>query len=411
MFPRDWDLKLIDTNVESLSDEMIQWADMVFIGAMIVQKESVRQIVARCRALGKPIVGGGPLFTSCPEDFDDVDYLVLNEAEITLPLFLKDLIAGNPSRVYTTEEKPDISLTPLPRWDLIDMNLYASMSVQYSRGCPYDCEFCDIVNLNGRSPRVKSNDQMIREFEILYDMGWRGSVFVVDDNFIGNQSKVKSFLRAAHPWLEARRFPFALYTEASVNLAHDEELMKLMTAAGFDSVFLGLETPEDQCLAECGKHQNRSMDLVEAVKTIQRNGMEVMGGFIIGFDNDPPNIFERQIEFIQNSGVVRAMIGLLEALPGTRLYRRLKEEGRLLEDCSGDNCDGSMNFIPKMDPQLLRERYNAVLNYLYSPKEYYTRVLEFLKDLQACETAQDNVIGNNRFSQLHSLPGHSRYME
>ncbi|MDA8405688.1 MAG: DUF4070 domain-containing protein [Deltaproteobacteria bacterium] len=397
IFTGDWDLRLVDANVESVQDEVIQWADIVFIGAMIVQKESVRQITAKCRALGKPVVGGGPLFTSCPEDFDDVDYLVLNEAEITLPLFLKDLITGNPRRVYTTDKNPDISLTPLPRWDLIDMNLYASMSVQYSRGCPYDCEFCDIVNLNGRRPRVKSNDQMIREFEILHDMGWRGSVFVVDDNFIGNQSKVKSFLRALKSWQEANDFPFALYTEASVNLAQDAELMKLMTAAGFDSVFLGLETPEDQCLAECGKSQNRSMDLVEAVKTIQRNGMEVMGGFIIGFDSDPPDIFERQIEFIQNSGVVRAMVGLLEALPGTRLYQRLKEEGRLLENCSGDNCDGAMNFIPKMDSQLIRKRYNAVLNYLYSPKEYYARVLEFLGTYKPVRRRRITLLGTTAF--------------
>ncbi len=397
MFPEDWHLRLVDTNVESLSDEVIQWADIVFIGAMIVQKESVRQIVARCRALDRPIVGGGPLFTGCPEGFDDVDYLVLNEAEITLPQFLKDFIAGNPLRVYTTEEKPDISLTPLPRWDLIDMNLYASMSVQYSRGCPYDCEFCDIVNLNGRRPRVKSNEQMIREFEKLYNMGWRGSLFVVDDNFIGNQSKVKSLLRVLKPWQEARNFPFVLYTEASVNLACDEELMNLMTAAGFDSVFLGLETPEDQCLAECGKQQNRSIDLVEAVKTIQRNGMEVMGGFIIGFDNDPPNIFERQIEFIQNSGVVRAMIGLLEALPGTRLHRRLKEEGRLLEDCSGDNCDGAMNFIPKMDPQIVREKYSAVLSYLYSPREYYLRVSEFLRTYKPARRRRMTLVGTTAF--------------
>jgi radical SAM superfamily enzyme YgiQ (UPF0313 family) len=397
ILPADWDIRLLDMNVESVPDEAIQWADIVFIGAMIVQKESVRQIVAGCRSLGKPVVGGGPLFTSCPEDFDDVDYLVLNEAEITLPLFLKDLIAGNPRRVYTTEEKPDISLTPLPRWDLIDMNLYASMSVQYSRGCPYDCEFCDIVNLNGRRPRVKSNDQMLQEFEILYAMGWRGSVFVVDDNFIGNQSKVKSFLRTLELWQESNKFPFALYTEASVNLAQDEELMKLMTAAGFDSVFLGLETPEDQCLAECGKSQNRSMDLVEAVKTIQRNGMEVMGGFIIGFDSDPSDIFERQIEFIQNSGVVRAMVGLLEALPGTRLYQRLKEEGRLLEDCSGDNCDGAMNFIPKMDSQLVRKRYNAVLKYLYSPKEYYARVLEFLGTYKPVRRRRITLLGTTAF--------------
>lgn len=397
LFPENWDLRLVDTNVESVSDRLIQWADMVFIGAMIVQKESVGQIVAKCKACGKPVVAGGPLFTSCREDFDDIDYLVLNEAEITLPMFLKDLIEGNPRRVYTSEEKPDISLTPLPRWDLIDINLYASMSLQYSRGCPYDCEFCDIVNLNGRRPRVKSNNQMIREFQILYDMGWRGTVFVVDDNFIGNKSEVKSFLRALKPWQEDNGFPFSLYTEASVNLAQDAELMKLMTEAGFDSVFLGLETPDDKCLAECGKHQNRSLDLLEAVKTIQRNGMEVMGGFIIGFDNDPPDIFERQIEFIQNSGVVRAMIGLLEALPGTRLYRRLKEEGRLLEDCSGDNCDGAMNFIPKMDSQIVLKQYKAVLNYLYSPKEYYTRVLEFLSAYEPVRRRRITLLGTRAF--------------
>jgi radical SAM superfamily enzyme YgiQ (UPF0313 family) len=391
MLPKDWNIKVVDMNAESLPDEIIQWADMVFIGAMTVQKESVRQIVARCRALGKPVVGGGSLFTSCPEDFDDIDYLVLNEAEITLPMFLNHLSAGNLRRVYTTEEKPDITLTPLPRWDLI--NIYASMSVQYSRGCPYDCEFCDVVNLNGIYPRVKSNEQMIREFDSLYKIGWRGSLFIVDDNFIGNKSKVKTLLRDLKPWQEARCFPFMLYTEASVNLAQDEELMTLMTAAGFDSVFIGLETPEEECFAECGKHQNLSIDLVEAVKTIQRNGMEVMGGFIIGFDNDPPDIFERQIKFIQNSGVARAMIGLLNAPPGTRLYLRLKEEGRLINDCSGDNCDGSMNFVPKMDPQMLKEGYKAVLNYIYSPKEYYTRVLEFLRTYKSVKRRPITLLG------------------
>jgi radical SAM superfamily enzyme YgiQ (UPF0313 family) len=380
MMPPPWELRLIDMNVEDLTDEWIEWADMVFISAMVVQKESVREVVVRCRSMGKTIVAGGPLFTSCMDDFSDIDHLVLNEAEITLPLFLKDLEAGTPGRVYTTEEKPDITITPLPRWDLIDMQLYASMSVQYSRGCPFDCEFCDIVNLNGRKPRVKSSDQMIREFELLYNLGWRGRLFIVDDNFIGNHVKVKSLLRALSVWQEARDYPFSLYTEASVNLAQDEDLMKLMTSAGFDSVFLGLETPAEECLAECGKHQNRSVDLLEAVKTIQRHGMEVMGGFIIGFDNDPPNIFERQIKFIQNSGVVKAMIGLLNAIPGTRLYQRLKDEGRLLQDCTGDNCDGSLNFIPKMDSQTLRDGYQAVLNYVYSPKQYYNRVLEFLKD-------------------------------
>jgi len=380
MLPKDWDLRLVDMNVESLPDNAIQWADMVFVGAMVVQRESVHEVVTRSHSLGKPVVAGGPLFASSWQEFPEIDHFVLNEAEITLAPFLKDLAAGNPRRVYATDEKPDITQTPLPRWDLINMNYYASMSVQYSRGCPYDCEFCDIVNLNGRRPRVKSDGQMLREMQLLYDLGWRGRLFIVDDNFIGNRLKVKSFLRALIPWQEARRYPFNLYTEASVNLAQDQELMTLMTSAGFDSVFLGLETPAEECLVECGKHQNRSMDLVEAVKTIQRNGMEVMGGFIIGFDNDPPNIFERQVKFIQNSGVVKAMIGLLNAVPGTRLYQRLKDEGRILDKCTGDNCDGSLNFVPKMDAQTVKEGYLAVLNYIYSPKEYYDRILEFLKD-------------------------------
>ena len=380
MLPREWDIRLVDMNVETLTDDMIKWSDMVFMSAMVVQKQSVMEIVNRSRNLGKKIVAGGPLFTSAAEDYSDIDHLVLNEAEITFPLFLSDLATGNLKHIYSSGVKPDITRTPLPRWDLINMNYYASMSIQYSRGCPFDCEFCDIVNLNGRRPRVKSNEQMIAELEILYKFGWRGRLFIVDDNFIGNRVKVKSFLRVLIPWQQARDYPFSLYTEASVNLAQDEELMQLMTSGRFDSVFLGLETPEEECLAECGKHQNLSINLLEAVKTIQRNGMEVMGGFIIGFDNDPPNIFERQIKFIQNSGVVKAMIGLLNAIPGTRLYQRLQEEGRLLQDCTGDNCDGSLNFVPRMDAQTLRDGYQAVLNNLYSPKQYYDRVLEFLKD-------------------------------
>jgi radical SAM superfamily enzyme YgiQ (UPF0313 family) len=381
MLPQDWETKLVDMNVEPLTDGDLKWADMVFIGAMVVQKDSVRDVVRRAKDLKKPIVAGGPLFSSTPKEFPEIDTLVLNEAEITLPLFLEDLEKGSLKRIYTSEEKPDITLTPLPKWDLINMSYYACMSIQYSRGCPFDCEFCDIVQLNGRKTRVKSNDQMLREFEILYQMGWRGRCFIVDDNFIGNKGKVKSLLAELQGWQKERGYPFSLFTEASVNLADDQELMTLMTAAGFDSVFLGLETPEEECLAECGKRQNQSKDLVEAVKTIQRNGMEVMGGFIIGFDNDPPNIFESQIRFIQSSGVAKAMIGLLNAIPGTRLYQRLQQEGRLLADCTGDNCDGSLNFIPKkMDAETIRAGYQAVLNHIYSPAEYYKRVLEFLKE-------------------------------
>ncbi len=381
MMPKDWDLKLIDMNVEPLTDADLKWADTVFIGAMVVQKESVRDVISRSKKFDKNVVAGGPLFSSTPEEFPEIDTQILNEAEITLPFYLEDLSKGSVQKIYRSDEKPDITQTPLPKWNLINMSYYACMSIQYSRGCPFDCEFCDIVHLNGRKPRVKSNEQMLHEFETLYQMGWRGRCFIVDDNFIGNKTKVKSLLHELRKWQEERKYPFSLFTEASVNLAEDQELMSLMTAAGFDSVFLGLETPDEECLAECGKRQNQSKDLVEAVKIIQRNGMEVMGGFIIGFDNDPPNIFEQQIKFIQSSGVVKAMIGLLNAIPGTRLYQRLQEEGRLLTDCTGDNCDGSLNFIPKkMDAETIRAGYQAVLDHIYSPKEYYKRVLEFLKE-------------------------------
>jgi radical SAM superfamily enzyme YgiQ (UPF0313 family) len=380
MMPQDWELRLVDTNVEPLSDEALNWADMVFISAMIVQKESAKSITARCRAMGKRVVVGGPYASSCPHEFADADHLVRNEAEVTFPLFLEDLRNGVAKHSYSSDVKPDISVAPMPRWDLINLKNYASLSVQYSRGCPFNCEFCDIVNLFGRVPRVKSEEQMLREFDLLYSLGWRGRLFIVDDNFIGNKVKVKALLRRVIEWQTEKRHPFSLYTEASVNLADDEELLDLMAAAGFDSVFLGLETPEEDSLRECGKHQNSGKDLVEAVKIIHRHGMEVMGGFIIGFDNDPPNIFDRQVKFIQNSGVVKAMIGLLNALPGTRLYKRLSEEGRLLNDTTGNNCDGSINFIPKMDAQTLREGYQAVLNSIYSPRAYYKRVLEFLRE-------------------------------
>jgi radical SAM superfamily enzyme YgiQ (UPF0313 family) len=379
MLPKQWQLRLVDMNVEPLSDQALEWADMVLIGAMVVQQDSVKEVVDRCKQLGKLVVAGGPLFTSTPEKFGDVDHLVLDEAEITLKPFLDDLEEGKAQHLYTSTERPDMSRTPLPKWDLINMRHYASMSVQYSRGCPYDCEFCDIVKLNGRVPRVKPNAQMLAEFEALYTRGWRGSLFVVDDNFIGNRVKVKSLLRELIPWQSDRQFPFMLYTEASVNLAQDEELMNLMSQAGFTAVFLGLETPEPASLVECGKHQNCGVDLEEAVKSIQRHGMEVMGGFIVGFDNDPPNIFDRQIKFIQNTGVVKAMIGILNAIPGTKLYKRLQEEGRLIENFSGNNCDGQLNFMPKMDPAMLKDGYQKVLECLYSPREYYFRVSEFLK--------------------------------
>jgi radical SAM superfamily enzyme YgiQ (UPF0313 family) len=380
MLPDGWRKKLVDLNVDPLTDEQLAWADLVFLSAMIVQKESALQIIARCKAQGKKIVAGGPVFTTQHEQFADVDHFVLNEAEITLPLFLNDLAAGHLRPVYSSKERPDISKTPVPLWSLIDIRNYASMAVQYSRGCPFNCEFCDIIIMNGRIPRVKSPAQMKREFQALFDAGWRKSVFIVDDNFIGNTHQVKQLLPVLIKWQQEHRFPFTLLTEVSVNLANDEELMQLMSAANFFKVFLGLETPNQDSLVECGKKQNTAGSLAEVVETIHRHGMQVMGGFIVGFDHDPENIFDMQVRFIQQVGVVTAMVGILTALPQTRLWHRLKAEGRLLSDATGENTDGRLNFKPKMEKEKLIEGYQKLLTTLYSPKYYYQRINTFLNN-------------------------------
>ncbi|MGQ9631779.1 MAG: B12-binding domain-containing radical SAM protein [bacterium] len=383
MLPEEWDKKLVDMNVTSLRDEDLEWADYVFISAMMVQRESVAALIERCKRFRVKIVAGGPLFTTGYEDFQDVDHLVLNEAEVTLPPFLEDLKNGRAGHLYLSDEKPDISRTPIPLWDLIDMRNYATMAVQYSRGCPFDCEFCDIIIMNGRVPRTKGRDQFLREFDALYERGWRGAVFVVDDNFIGNKAKVKSILPAVISWMRERRYPFTLFTEASINLADDEELMGLMRDAGFNKVFLGIETPDEESLRECNKFQNRNRDMIASIRKIQGYGMETMGGFIVGFDSDTPSIFERQINFIQKSGIAAAMVGLLSALPGTKLYNRLKGEGRIVGDPSGNNVDGSLNFIPKMDRETLMEGYRKIMRTIYSPKQYYERIVNFLNSYKS----------------------------
>lgn len=378
MLPVDWRKKLVDLNVEPLSDEQLAWADMVFLSAMIVQKEGAQQIIQRCRAQGKKIVAGGPVFTTQHEQFEGVDHFILNEAEITLPPFLEDLAAGRPQPMYTSRDRPDITKTPVPLWSLINLKNYATMAIQYSRGCPFNCEFCDIIIMNGRIPRVKSPAQMKREFQALYDAGWRKSVFIVDDNFIGNKKEVKQLLPPLIEWQRNHQFPFTLLTEVSVNLAGDEELMQLMSAANFFKVFMGLETPNQDSLVECGKNQNTALSLADVVDTIHRHGMQVMGGFIVGFDHDPENIFDMQVRFIQQIGVVTAMVGILTALPQTRLWHRLKAEGRLLSDASGENTDGGLNFEPIMEKEKLIEGYQNLLTSLYSQKNYYKRINTFL---------------------------------
>jgi len=381
MLPLGWEKKLVDLNATPLTDKDIKWADYVFISAMVAQKESAREVIRRCKKLNAKVVGGGPLFISERERFEEVDHLVLDEAENTLPPFLEDLGKGCAKHIYTSTERPDIEETPLPMWSLLDIKKYATMSLQYSRGCPFNCEFCDVILLNGRKPRTKGKGQFLAELDGLYNRGWRAGVFIVDDNFIGNKRKLKEeILPAIIKWQQDRNHPFALSTETSIDLADDAELMRLMATAGFEVVFIGIETISDEGLVECNKHQNRDRDLVASVTKIQNHGLQVQGGFILGFDSDPVSIFKSQIDFIQESGIVVAMVGLLNAPPGTRLYQRLKKESRLLETVSGDNTDCSMNFIPRMDHETLINGYKHIITTIYSPNQYYRRIKVLLKE-------------------------------
>jgi radical SAM superfamily enzyme YgiQ (UPF0313 family) len=378
LLPRAWSLKLVDLNVRPLRDEELRWADYVLLSAMLVQRDSVREVAARCRALGKPVIAGGPLFTTGHEAFPEIPHVVLGEAEELMPQLVADMAAGRVQREYRATRWPDLSTAPIPRWDLIRLRDYVTMAVQFSRGCPFDCEFCDIIVMNGRVPRTKTPAQLVAELEALRQRGWRDMVFIVDDNFIGNRRRTRELLDALIAWRRATRTSMGFLTEASVNLADDPELCERMVAAGFKKVFVGIETPSAESLEECRKRQNRG-DLVAAVHRLQQAGLEVMGGFIVGFDNDRPDIFHRQFEFIQRSGVVTAMVGLLTALPKTRLWQRLQQEGRLLAESTGNNTDAVLNFVPRLDRELLVNGYRELVKRLYEPRHYYERVRTFLR--------------------------------
>jgi radical SAM superfamily enzyme YgiQ (UPF0313 family) len=381
MLPREWEKKLVDMNVTTLRDTDLEWADYAFISAISIQKASAKEVISRCKKMGIKVVAGGPIFTTGYEEFEDVDYFVLNEAESTLPHFLNDLKNGRAKHIYASKELQEIEKTPIPLWGLINMQKYAVMSIQYSRGCPFNCEFCEIPLIYGHKVRTKSKDQILAELESLHSKGWRDGVFLVDDNFIGDRKKLKKeILPALIEWMERKRYPFLFNTEASIDLADDEELMQLMVKAGFTTVFVGIETPNEESLVECNKVQNKKRDLIASVQKIHRFGLVVTGGFIVGFDNDPPSIFERMSTFIRESGIVTAMVGLLNASRGTRLYQRLSKEGRLLKDVTGDNTDSTINFIPKMDYKKLMRGYERIINSIYSPEPYYKRVMIFLRE-------------------------------
>ncbi|MBN1304378.1 MAG: B12-binding domain-containing radical SAM protein [Anaerolineales bacterium] len=380
MLPPEWEKRLVDLNVTELTHKDLSWADYIFISAMVVQRKSAGALIARCKEAGVKVVAGGPLFTMEHEKFPGVDHFVLNEAELTLPVFLADLAKGRAQPLYSTTEYPDIRQTPSPLWQLANLRHYDSVSIQFSRGCPFSCDFCNVTALLGHRPRTKTASQIISELDGLYALGWRKGIFFVDDNFIGNKRHIKTkVLPALIEWRKGKAgMPFS--TEVSINLADDPELVNLMVQAGFDTVFVGIETPNEDSLTECSKSQNKGRDLVESVKHLQRSGLQVQGGFIVGFDNDPPSIFQQQVDFIQKSGIVTAMVGLLQAPLGTRLYDRMRQEGRLVNEFSGDNVDGSTNIVPRMGLEPLREGYRILLEQIYAPQFYYERVITFLRE-------------------------------
>lgn len=384
MLPRDWPCRLVDLNCSSLSDADISWADWVFVSGMEIHRGSVAEVVQRCHALGKKVIGGGPLFTPDPDNSLGVDHVVVGEAEELAAALIADLGSGRPAELYEAPRYPDLSLTPIPRWDLLDLSQYATLSVQSCRGCPFDCEFCDVVALNGHKPRYKSPQQFVAELDSLRVMGWQGPVFVVDDNFIGDRRRCRELLHAVIAWRQRTRARMVFITEASMNMAEHPELLELMVAAGFKKVFMGLETPNAESLRECRKVQNLRENLTESVHTIQAAGLEVMGGFIVGFDSDEPDIFQRQFDFIQKAGVVTAMVGLLQAMPRSRLYQRLSKEGRLRSCSLGDNTLGFLNFETRLDRKFLEENYRKLMHRLYEPGNYYRRILTFLEKHRRC---------------------------
>ena len=398
MLPPDWERRLVDMNVETLWPDDIEWADMVFISAMIVQKDSLEEVVELCRSMAKKVVVGGPYVSTSSESVPDADHIFIGEAESTLPEFINDLELGIARKIYKADERPSLTGTPVPDFALIDMRQYSAMNVQYSRGCPFNCEFCDIIEIYGRVPRTKSNAQMLAELDALKATGWRGLVFIVDDNFIGNKKNVRLFMPDLVEWSRANNYPFSFITEASVNLAEDDSLLRQMEEAGFRRVFLGIETPVEESLKEAQKGQNTRRNLLESIRKIQSYGFEVMAGFIVGFDSDPEDIFELQMNFIRESGIPLAMVGLLSALPDTQLWRRLEKEGRLINYHSGNNTDCTLNFVPKMDPDRLVEGFKTVLRNIYSPKEYYNRALDCLSRFHSdrIEPRQSNLLEDVR---------------
>ncbi|MCB2203700.1 B12-binding domain-containing radical SAM protein [bacterium] len=383
LLPQHWEFKLVDENVEPLLDEHFEWADIVCTGGMLPQQKSVLSIIERANGFGCPVVVGGPDPTSQPDKYRSADYLVRGEGEITIPMFLEDLTNGSTGGEYWSEEHADMTLAVVPRFDLIQFRDYIQVGIQYSRGCPFDCEFCDIIQLYGRKSRTKTPEQVIRELQVLYDLGHRGHIDFVDDNFIGNKKNVRTVLPIIRDWSSAHKYPFYFSTESSINLAEDEGLMQMMQDVDFRFVFVGIETPEEEILRQTKKTANLNKSVSDAVEKISSYGMIVNGGFIVGFDNETERSAKNMISCIQDSGICMAMVGKLYALPNTQLTERLKLEGRLFEDGATlkeddsdlDQLTSGLNFeTVRPRVEVLRD-YMAIVKHIYAPKFYYERVV------------------------------------
>ncbi len=385
MLPAHWEKKLIDMNCETLKEKHIKWADYVLISSIVGQKHSTKEVVDKVQKIGKTVIAGGSLFTIDWKEFSNIDTMVLGESEEIISVLAKDMENKNLKKIYSMEDFPAIQKTPVPAWDLVNLPYYNSVCIQISRGCPYNCEFCDVVQLNGRIPRIKSKDKIAAELDSVYKLGWRAGVFFVDDNFIGNKAFIKKeILPAIIEWQKERKYPFTLSTQASINMSDDTELMELMIRAGFATVFIGIETPDPDGLQECGKYHNINRNMLESVKKMQNMGFEVNAGFILGFDSDKDTIFQNQIDFIQKSGIVAAMVGILSVSPKSRLHERLKKANRLIDDTNSSDKNTSelfkLNFIPKMEASKLLDGYSEVLKTIYSPRCYFARIRTFLRE-------------------------------
>jgi radical SAM superfamily enzyme YgiQ (UPF0313 family) len=383
ILPQNWQFKLCDRNIRAVTEEEWQWAELVVISGMIVQKIDMIAQIKEAKKRDKLVAVGGPYPTSVPSDIEaaGADFLVLDEGEITLPMFVEAIERGETKGVFRTTEKPSVTETPIPRYDLLELDAYDSMSVQFSRGCPFQCEFCDIIVLYGRKPRTKTPEQLLKELDYLYELGWRRSVFMVDDNFIGNKRNVKLLLQALKVWQEEHQYPFRFNTEASVDLAQDEELMELMVECYFDAVFLGIETPDEDSLKLTQKFQNTRSSLTETVDKIIKAGLRPMAGFIIGFDEEKKGAAERIIKFVEEAAIPTAMFGMLQALPNTALWHRLEKEGRLRVNPKQDiNQSTLMNFIPTRPIEEIAQEYIQTFWQLYDEEVFLDRTYRcFLK--------------------------------